>query len=194
MEVYYLNKKELRKKYYELRNQMTEQEVSEKSHKIMERLVKSQWYGNAGVIMTYVGFNKEVDTKEFIRYALKNGKKIVVPITDMRSGTLLLSEIKDFDTELEVGTYGILEPKKEYVSIVEDETVDLVIVPGLVFDLRGYRIGYGGGFYDKLLERFKHQYIAIGVAFDFQVVNCIPAESYDKSVAHIITEERIISI
>jgi len=187
-----MTKNELRKKYNELRNRLSEEEVMNKSRKIIDALIRSAWYKNSSVIMTYVGFHKEVDTKGFIRYALADGKRIAVPITDKEQRTLIVSEIKDLDNELEISTFGILEPKKEYIRVIKDETIDLIIVPGLVFDLQGYRIGYGGGYYDRFLQRLKHNVLTVGMAFDFQLVESLPYEAFDRNVDHIITDERII--
>jgi 5-formyltetrahydrofolate cyclo-ligase len=125
-----------------------------------------------------------------IKEALKLGKMIAVPIVE-KEKTLSLSELKDFENELEVGKFGILEPKLEYRRRVNLEEVELVIVPGIAFDKNGNRIGYGGGYYDYLLKKMKDVSF-IGLAYELQIVTQIPIEEKDISVHKIITEDRII--
>lgn len=187
-----MNKKELRNKYLKMRKNLQYEEVEKKSKNIIQKLMDTAWYRQSNTIMSYIDFRNEVITRSFIKHALKDNKRIIVPITDMSSKTLILSELKDFDNELCQSSYGILEPKKEYVRVVSCNLLDLVLVPGLAFDTSGYRIGYGGGYYDRLLQRLPQKTITIGLAFEFQIVGNIPVESFDRKVDFIITEERII--
>ncbi|MBZ4644854.1 MAG: 5-formyltetrahydrofolate cyclo-ligase [Clostridia bacterium] len=187
-----MNKKELRNKYLKMRKNLQYEEVEKKSKNIIQKLMDTAWYRQSSTIMSYIDFRNEVITRSFIKHALKDNKRIIVPITDMSSKTLILSELKDFDNELCQSSYGILEPKKEYVRVVSCNLLDLVLVPGLAFDTSGYRIGYGGGYYDRLLQRLPQKTITIGLAFEFQIVDNIPVESFDRKVDFIITEERII--
>ena len=80
--------------------------------------------------------------------------------------------------------YGILEPKDDNTLVINPEILDIVITPGVVFDEEGYRIGYGGGFYDKL-------FVKIAIGFELQVIDKVPRDSYDKAVDYLITEEKI---
>ncbi|MDK2809565.1 MAG: 5-formyltetrahydrofolate cyclo-ligase [Petroclostridium sp.] len=187
-----MNKKELRNKYLKMRKNLQYEEVEKKSKNIIQKLMDTAWYRQSNTIMSYIDFRNEVITRSFIKHALKDNKRIIVPITDMSSKILILSELKDFDNELCQSSYGILEPKKEYVRVVSCNLLDLVLVPGLAFDTSGYRIGYGGGYYDRLLQRLPQKTITIGLAFEFQIVGNIPVESFDRKVDFIITEERII--
>lgn len=188
-----MDKKEMRKKFLLDRNMLTEDQVCIKSKAIIRKLMDSEWYGKSKSIMSYISFNHEVATKDLISHALEHEKRVLVPITDKVSKKLILSELKDFSIELQLGTYGILEPKPEFVRRVEDyRLLDLVIVPGLVFAQNGHRVGYGGGYYDKLLEVLDRRTISIGVAYAFQVVDKLPAEVFDQKVDYIITENGII--
>jgi 5-formyltetrahydrofolate cyclo-ligase len=175
-----------------MRQAMKKEEVMMKSKIIIDRLIETTWYKQSSCIMTYIDFKNEVVTGNFIRYALNDNKRIIVPITDMSSKKLILSELKDFDNELYISSYGMLEPKKDYVREVSGEILELILVPALVYDERGYRIGYGGGYYDKLLSRQEITAITVGIAFEFQVVDRLPEDDYDKEVDYIITDERII--
>lgn len=187
-----MNKKELRKKYLHMRSSIPKSEIIEKSHTIIQKLVKTDYYRHANVIMTYVDFKNEVVTRDFMQVALDDGQRIVVPVTDTASRKLYLSEIKDIRHELGPGTYGVLEPKKEFIREVSIDELDLILVPGLVYDMRGYRIGYGGGYYDRLLRNINKKTKTIGLAFDFQLVPMLVVESHDQKVDIIITEKRII--
>ncbi|MGE4282720.1 MAG: 5-formyltetrahydrofolate cyclo-ligase [Clostridia bacterium] len=187
-----MNKKDLRSYFLKIREGINKTEAANKSKVITDKLIKTTWYKRSQYIMTYIDFKNEVVTREFIRYALNEGKQIIVPITDTSSKKMILSELKNFDTELCISNYGILEPKNEFVREVGSDVLDLILVPGLVFDTAGYRVGYGGGYYDKLLQQKNSRAVAVGVAFDFQIINHVPAEHYDRKVDYIITDERII--
>ena len=114
----------------------------------------------------------------------------MVPIADLKKRVLYHSEIKDF-SDLEIGTFGVLEPKEECIRPVMPEKLDIVIVPGLAFDLQGNRIGYGGGFYDGFLKGLSAPKIAL--AYEWQIVNCVPSDEHDVKVDKIVTEDRIYS-
>jgi len=102
------------------------------------------------------------------------------------------SIIKNFD-ELEPGYYNILTPKQEFIRYIDPSEIDLVIVPGAVFDREGYRVGYGGGYYDKFLSsKIRKDISKIAIAFDLQIVDKVPREEHDISVDYIITEKEII--
>ena len=188
-----LQKQEMRKQYLRLRDNLRLTDIRDKSKKIIEKLYAMPCYRQAKTVMMYIDFRNEVSTKAVLLKALHQGKKVVVPVTDTRARKLILSEIKDADRELRPGSYGILEPAKEFIREVSADILDIIIVPGLVFDLRGYRIGYGGGYYDKLLQDINPNTKTIGLAFDFQIVDSLCIENFDRKVDVIITEERIIS-
>ncbi len=187
-----MDKKSLRRKYLQLKKQLSDEAVYFKSESIIEKLMALPCYQHASTIMTYIDFNHEVMTRAFISNAIKNRKKIVVPITDTTSHTLILSELKDMDRELEVSSYGILEPKKEYIRKVDVRQLDVILVPAVLYDVLGYRIGYGGGYYDRLLCNVSNNAYCIGLAFAYQVIEHIPCEEHDQKVDMIITEKGII--
>ena len=140
--------------------------------------------------MCFVSFSSEVDTHVFIQDALSEGKRIVVPITLQDIKELLPSEIKDFQ-ELEKGCYNILTPKKDYIRPIDKTHIDLVVVPGVVFDPSGYRIGYGGGYYDKFFHTIAKTVPKIAIGFSLQLVSHVPRESFDIPVDMIVTEKSI---
>ena len=174
-------KQELRKRILEKRNSLAKEEIKEKSKIIKEKLFSLEEYKKAKKILFYISFGSEVDTHDMIKESLKI-KKTVVP--KCRNHELELSRIHSFD-ELEEGYCKILEPVK--IKKIDEKIVDLIIVPGIVFDRKGDRIGYGKGYYDRLLTRFPHVK-KIGLAFSLQIVDSIPTEEHDIKVDRVITE------
>ncbi len=123
-----------------------------------------------------------------IKDILQTGRRVIVPVTDLSRHILLHSEIKSFD-ELQKGTFGILEPPKDLFRKVPISEFDLVIVPGVAFDLAGHRIGFGGGFYDEFLGNVKATKIAL--AYEFQRVDKIPTRPEDEQVDILISEKNV---
>lgn len=187
-----MNKKILRKEILDERSKLGIDDHKNYSKIILNTLLGSSYYKNAKTIMTFISFLDEVDTHEFIKKSIEDNKNIVVPITIPETKELKLSLVKDFN-ELELGFYNILTPKEEFIRDTEPALVDLIIVPGVVFDKRGYRIGYGGGYYDRFLSKIDKKIPKISLAFDLQVIDKVPTEYYDIPVDYIITEKEIIT-
>jgi len=184
-------KEELRKEGMQIRKNLPEMELMEKSKQIKKRLYKMKEFQQASTILFYVSYDNEVYTHDMIKEHLSNGKNVVVPITDAEKHCLILSKLNSWE-DLECSTYSILEPKKNGIREVSLDKIDFVLVPGVVFDESGNRIGHGVGYYDKLLKNSKNA-IHIGLAFELQIVDNIPAEEHDVKVDKIVTEERIIN-
>lgn len=172
------------------RNTMHLSEITQKSLLIKERLFRHKEFQHAHTILFYVSYGSEVATHEMIQTCLATGKKVVVPCTDAKHKRLSLSELRRWD-DLGVGAYYIQEPKVECRYEVSIDAVDLIIVPGIAFDCAGHRIGHGMGYYDRLLSE-NVKATKIGLAFELQLVEKIPAEHHDVSVDMIITEKGII--
>jgi 5-formyltetrahydrofolate cyclo-ligase len=126
-----------------------------------------------------------------IKDTLSSEKNVIVPISIKKDRTSILSTLEKWG-DLEIGSYGILEPRADSVKEISINEIDLIIVPGVGFDESGYRIGHGKGYYDNLLKISKSA-MYIGLAFEFQIVKKIPIESHDLPVNIIITENRIIN-
>lgn len=158
-----------------------------KSREIEERLFSLPEFLSAQVIMFFASFRSEVETIPMIRRALRMGKRVVLP--KVQGNELALYEIHDFGSDVELGSWGIPEPKTVMPAVLAD--IDLMIIPGAAFDRQGNRLGYGAGFYDKLLPAFEKA--AVALAFEAQIVSEVPAEKHDVPVRKIITEKRIIN-
>ena len=187
-----MDKKVIRQKILEKRSKLSINEILERSKTIANILFNSNQYNNSNFIFSFISFKDEVNTHEIIKNSIVNGKRIGVPVTVPKNREMLVSELIDFDKELELGYYNILTPKKEYTRIVSPELVDLVLVPGVAFDKRGYRVGYGGGYYDRFLNKWKKGVIKIGLCYDLQLLSQVPTDSYDIPVDYIITEKGLI--
>lgn len=182
-------KNNLRKGLIKNRKKISKNQILEKSELIKNRLFEMNEFQLTSSILFYVSYDNEVYTHDMIKESMALGKNVIVPKSDKKNRKLILSKLENWN-DLEIGSYGILEPKKEKIKEVSIDCIDLIIVPGVGFDNQGRRIGHGKGYYDKLLEKSKA--VSIGLAFEFQLVEKIPIESHDMLVHKIITEKRII--
>lgn len=188
-----MEKKELRQAILRLRDELSPEEREIYSCTIRKHVESLPVYREAQIISYFVSFKSEVDMIPLIRQGLAEGKRVLLPIADGESRKLIFSELRDFDTELSLSTYGILEPKKEFLRPVAYEDIELVLTPGVVFDRLGYRIGYGGGYYDRFLGSLSVKPPTVAIAFDLQVADGqLPREEFDMPVDQIITERRTI--
>lgn len=185
-------KKALRKEIIAARMNQPDEVVAEKSARIAEKVKSLPEFAKAGLVMFYLDFRKEVATGELIRYCLDNGKRVVIPITDSKNIRLIPSELKDYPGDLTSGTWGILEPKPDRVRPVEPSELDFVIVPGVSFDDKGNRLGYGGGFYDRFLRQTRPDTVFAALAFELQIRDNVYPEAHDYPVHYVITEDRTI--
>ena len=184
-------KEELRKRIKKKRNALSTSEVLEKSSKIKKRFFEMELFRKAQTILFYVSYGKEVFTHDMIKESIVMGKRVVVPKSVTTNNTLILSELTSWG-DLELGAYNILEPKQESIEQVDIESIDLIIIPGVVFDVHGNRIGHGKGYYDRLLY-YSQDIPTIGLAFEFQIVDNIKSEQHDEKIYFIITEERVMT-
>ena len=178
-------KNAIRRKLLRLRRAMDEEERLKLSRKIKENLFDLPEYGSAEVIMFYMAHDKEVETREMIADSLCS-KRVLLPKVDIEGGKIVPVEIENLD-DVGKGAFGIEEPRgrEEYSG-----KIDMVVVPGIAFDLRGYRVGYGKGFYDGFLRDVSS--LKVGLAFDFQVVDHIMEDANDVPMDIVVTEKRII--
>jgi 5-formyltetrahydrofolate cyclo-ligase len=176
-----------------LRNSKPVSELNYKSSEINARLLELPEVRNSKTISTYLHSGSEVRTGEIGEWARSNGKRLIVPISDRANKVLLFSQVKSPERELETGSYGIPEPKKEFRRLVPLEEADVILIPGVAWDKSGYRIGYGAGYYDRSINAMRTRVLKVGLAYEFQLVPNVPRSRYDRRVDKIATERRIIN-
>lgn len=179
-------KNKLKESILEKRNSLPKEEIIEKSRKIHDNLFNLEQYKKSKTVMFFVSFNSEVNTHEMIKDSLKN-KTVVVP--KVVHHEIEPSIIIDFDNLVSSEKFGILEPIE--AMKIAYKNINLILVPGIVFDREGHRIGYGFGYYDKFLKKAPKAF-KIGLCFGFQVIDKIPREQHDVPVDMIVTEKEVI--
>lgn len=184
-------KQKLRAESKLYRNELSNNEKAELDSKISDRLFNTWQYKNCEVLLTYVSTEIEVDTREIISRALADGKRVAVPRCIDNTRLMDFYFIKDFD-DLESGYMGVLEPIPEKCEKMTDFSEGLCIVPALMFDLHGYRLGYGKGYYDRFLSNFCGE--TLGICYNRCVREKLPHGKFDKCVERIITQSRIITV
>jgi len=185
------DKREIRKRIMTLRNAMPVETIAAKSREIVRRLKEVREIRESSTLMVFLSFGSEVLTDRLIEWGWDAGKRIVVPLCHPESRVLTPCLIGGFD-ELETGHYGIREPKADRLQVVPPGKIDAVLVPAVAFDRRGYRVGYGGGYYDRFLPKAPRA-ATIGAVFACQIVPEVPRDRFDVQVERIVTEEGIIT-
>jgi 5-formyltetrahydrofolate cyclo-ligase len=165
------------------------------SRRIVERLAALPEYARAGTLMFYLDVRSEVRIRWFLPTAWEAAKRVVVPYCE--NGEIELFRLVDLD-ELAPGTMGVLEPKTELrqngdrrVAPVE---LDLIVAPGLAFDRRGGRLGYGKGYYDRLLHQIRPDATKLAVCFECQLFPEIPVLPHDIRMDMVVTENAVYRV
>ncbi|NLP38020.1 MAG: 5-formyltetrahydrofolate cyclo-ligase [Firmicutes bacterium] len=185
-------KKRLRQLIKEKRDQLTWQQVEEYSDKIAAQLFALPQYRSAQTVMYFLHFGKEVMTQKMVLESFAHGKRVVAPKTVKEGRQLLLAEITNLEEDLTPGPWNIPEPKVDILPQVDPQEIDFVVAPGLAFDEKGNRLGYGAGYYDRFFPRLRPGVPLVAVAFELQILDNIPVEPWDKQVDMVITEKRVI--
>ena len=181
-------KNSLRKSVLSFRISLDKNDVLSMSADIFRQFLSIEKIQTSSRFMLYVDFRNEVATRDIISKLLDLGKEVYLPVTLKEEKKLIPKRIFSLDN-LVSGAYGILEPRIDAPTI-DNSLLDVVIVPGSVFDKNGYRTGYGGGYYDRFLE--STDALKVGVCFDFQLVDDVFPENHDKRMDFIITEKEVL--
>jgi len=182
-------KRSLRKEKIRWRSSMPAEEARIKSERIADIVRTLPEYAEARTVLFYVSAKpNEVDTHSLIREALSRDVRVLVPVTDFDRNELIVSEIRSME-ELAPARFGLLEPRRNSLRPVDAGEADIVIVPGVAFDRNCRRIGFGGGYYDRLLGAAG--LTAIALSYEGQLVDRVPTGSRDVPVDMVVTESRI---
>ena len=174
-----IDKKELRRIFKQKRAEITDKR--EKSIKITEKFIKTEIYKNAKTIMLFYPLEDEVNTLFIFEKAISDGKRVVFPVTDTKTNEIIPT---CYSCGFSKGAYGIFEPLGNQTA--EKNEIDAVIIPALSADKEGYRLGYGGGYYDRFLADFSGHKVT--VLFSELLSDKLPCEKFDIKTDMIITD------
>lgn len=177
-------KQVLRQEALEKRKNLSPKTKRELDRKIFKNVINSKEFSNANLILTYLSTSLEIDTKEIIDFALKQGKIVAIPRCN-EENELDFYKIDSLNG-LSKTKIGILEPIANPQNKIVNFTNSICITPGLLFDEFGYRVGYGRGFYDKFLAKYSQK--SIGLCYGENSLRHLPRDEHDKPVDIIVTE------
>ena len=190
----HMSKTGIRKQLLALREKMLPGMRAACSEAISARIANLEIYRQAATILGYMNFGAEFASELWIRQVLANGKRLALPRVNRHTNQLDLYWVDDLENQLEPGLWGIREPVVERCErLATLNEVEFALLPGVAFSRNGVRLGYGGGFYDKLLARMAHKPALVAAAFALQIVEQIPQDATDMKVEWIITEQETIA-
>lgn len=175
-----MNKKQIRSEISKKRNNLPKEFIREYSEEIFNILIKTPIYKEAKVIMSYMNFGGEIDTNFINNNILESGKTLILPkiLEDGELAGVIYDDSKKFNVD---NSFKIKEINGVYIDI---KKIDLIIIPGLAFDLNGNRVGFGKGYYDKFLENYSG--IIVAPHYEFQLYKNLPSEPHDKKIDYLL--------
>ena len=186
-------KQSIRQQIIAVRQQMAEDERVRLSHAIAARIASMEAYRTANTVLAYMNFGAEFAAEIFVQQALRDGKRVLLPKVNRSTNELDIYQVTDLLRDLATGMWEIREPLVERCAKVDAlEEIDFILLPGVAFGRDGARLGYGGGFYDKLLSRLTHRPSLVAGAYAMQIVEGIPQEANDRKVEWLVTENETI--
>ena len=196
-----ISKEKVRKKAVETRDSIDEESRQQKSEEIAKKILEADWFKEADIVLSYHAFRSEVEVDALNRAVLTQGKKLYLPNTYVKEKQIRFFEITDL-SKLKRGYQKIWEPTGEepefsFETVKEEQKKVLMIMPGTAYDARGYRMGYGGGYYDRYLNAHEAEWKMIDfmtafAAFSEQKMILIPGERCDVKPDVIVTEKEIM--
>ena len=176
-------KSELRKQVLHEMKDLPREQKQAMDQALTDQFLEHPFYQEAKIIATYLSFPHEFQTQELIEQALKDGKKVLIPKTYPKG---CMDFVVYHPQQLAKTSFGLLEPQGD-LEVVDASQIDLIHVPGLAFTREGYRIGYGGGYYDRYLEHFSGH--TLSTVYPCQIRDFIP-EDHDIPVQEVLIDER----
>lgn len=187
------SKADIRTRALTVRDSLNSAYRAEQSERIVEQLLQSELYRRANVILSYSSFRSEVGTEELNREILRQGKSLYLPKTYSHEKRIRFYAVEDL-SRLEKGYQGIWEPDgaaSDEIRFGEKPDADrrdvLMVMPGAAFDADGYRMGYGGGYYDRYVSQYGEWFTSVFIAFQEQGVPVLPREEHDRKPDFILT-------
>ncbi|HHT96611.1 MAG TPA: 5-formyltetrahydrofolate cyclo-ligase [Clostridiales bacterium] len=188
-----MHKNFLRTYIRKLRDNIEDENRNIFNERIYKTLISNELYKNSKAIYAYMSFDSEVDTVKLSEHILNNNKELYLPRINGKD--MDFYKVNDLSS-LVKSKFGLLEPDDDdnnidkYIYSKKDKK--LMIIPGIAFDLNGNRIGYGGGYYDKFLNKYNDSFIKVAIAYDIQLVNHINNEGHDIKVDYILTNKGLL--
>ena len=180
-------KAELRRQIIAARDALPPATRRELSARITPQLLALDAYRQANCVLAYMSFGSEFDTAALVRDALASGRQLCLPRVDRNTRRLELHYVGNPASDLQTGTWGIREPRAECPP-ADLARVDFVLLPGVAFTPQCDRLGYGGGFYDRLIPRFASRPPLVAASFALQIRDAVPLDAGDQRVDVVITE------
>ena len=184
-------REELRRDVLRDRDSLSLDERHVKSAALHRRLWDFAPFADANMPFIYVNFRSEVETLALINQGLERGKPVIVPLV-AEGNRLIPYRIADPERDLRPGAFAIPEPDPQRCTMVDPASIDIVLLPGSVFDEQGGRLGYGGGYYDRFLVNEAPQALRVGICFDLQMVRAVPLLPHDQRLHALVTETRVL--
>ncbi|MBN8190949.1 5-formyltetrahydrofolate cyclo-ligase [Bacillus sp. NTK074B] len=184
-----MSKKERRKSQLQTLKSIDHITFQQKCFQIEQRLFLSPQWKNSQTVALTISKTPEVNTWNIIKRGWEEGKTVVVPKCLPENRQLIFYHLHHFH-QLEQSYFNLYEPVPEKATTVQNESIELMIVPGLSYTITGYRLGFGGGYYDRLLSTYSGT--TMSLAFEEQIVDTLPVEPFDMQVSTILTEKRRI--
>ena len=185
---------DLRRRILAAREDLDPSRRAEMSRRVRENVLQIEQVKQASEVMLYVNFRSEVETFPLFAALQQQGILTSAPLTLVRDHRLLAYRITDPALDLRPGYCGIPEPDPTQAVPVDPAAIDVVLLPGSVFDRQGGRLGYGGGYYDRFLAREAPRALRIGLAFSMQVVDRVPVLEHDMKLHYLVTEKETVNI
>ena len=184
-------KKEMRAQARNMRRSLSPEVKNALDRKIKNKLLNLFAVREATTVLCYVSTEIEVDTRDFISTLLEQGKRVAVPRCEGDDGEMNFYYINSL-SELSSGSFGVDEPNPSQSVMFADAVDSVCIVPAFMFDTKGFRIGYGKGYYDRFLSRFEGS--AIGVCYSDNLQQELHHGKYDRAVSLVVTDKEILTI
>ncbi len=183
------SKKEIRKKQFVIRKKLFSSSTDTFNQKIFDKFFKKINFENVNIISSFNSINTEINTSELNNFILKNNKILCLPVVSRKDHHLIFRKFTS-EEEMVNGFMNIKEPQSSNEVLIPN----VLFVPCLAFDIYGFRLGYGGGYYDRTLNHFKkknYEFISVGYAFEGQKVSQVPKDEFDIKLDYVITEKKI---